>query len=632
MKKLKRKYNTGVQRIYNDTPDNSNLYNYQAKQVSKQQATSGIIDGVAQPLTTLNPVAGTILSAGNKAGDAAEGLIGKNSDGSTKVGGFAANKAIKGGAVGASAALALGGPLGMFAAPFAAAGGAAIGGTYGLIKGKSIQNKEKQMMKQARDKVNLENAQKLYQEGSSTDAQSFLAKKGKYKVKPRIIESEGREPVFSPKKKDGSRDLLYFNPNDPTHANNGVKLAVVAKNKYKCGTKTMKYKQGTSSIKAVIPEGSSIVSAEKGANIKAIDAFKQGDFKTLDKIINSMPEDKSSKNDDGNKKVKSFPNPRFNTYTSMVEDGRKGEYKSTVKKRKYIQKNLGNSKAKINATLDKDGNVVYENPVIKGKMEIAAKNKYAGDYTKPLENYKAPVNTSKPSLNRVAVNSTNSPEVGANLKSIDQTTGKDLKKGFDGSNLLSSIPSIAEIAARQSLLNKGVDKVPENYVKFGKYKYASQLPKILRENTMDANNAKQSARNVSAGNVGNYLSNSSNIYGNKLKANNDAVVTDTLARQDILNKNVDVANNEEQINVGLKNQFNDMKAQNLGAYRNQIITQGQSVDSLLDSMKKESWAKKRDQQLLDVLKTRNYKYNEDSGISLNKKGNKKVRAYKTIKK
>ncbi|MEX5523476.1 hypothetical protein, partial [Bacillus cereus] len=80
-----------------------------------------------------------------------------------------------------------------------------------------------QMMKQARDKVNLENAQKLYQEGSSTDAQSFLAKKGKYKVKPRIIESEGREPVFSPKKKDGSRDLLYFNPNDPTHANNGVK-------------------------------------------------------------------------------------------------------------------------------------------------------------------------------------------------------------------------------------------------------------------------------------------------------------------------------------------------------------------------------------------------------------------------
>lgn len=1139
----KRKYNTGVQKIYNDTPDYSKVDARKAKTTANDTLVSGTFDGVGQSLMPFNPVAGTSLTVGNKVGQIGQSVIGDNTAGRTF------NYGAKGAGAGLAVASSLG-PMGMALAPAAVAGGAVLGAGYGLLTGNANDAKDKREKRKAERAVALVNANKKFSESSSTDAQSFLAKKGKYKVKGRVIETEGREPIFSPKKKDGTRDLLYFNPNDPTHAEGGVKAVVKPKRsykkgvnelkqedpilkgaqfpyriadktkrnlqiknlyldfldrdktagdhyfkrfhnfygsdrinrplenyygfdytdinddslktwrmqhkkqlkykkgtnklegdliskvimnrnkdkdfvkrtqatnmfktfedfdtkathkmaygeddkgqsymfptilnnnneaikvpnqyaeyisnegykkatgmKYKCGSKNMKYKcgtskmkygdgskklkykssitddrdktpieklntktpilnnnntpppervvkpvidklsirqsninvpeinkninlkktpefigpsqeinidprekegieflkgktptlkienkinkpilkkipvakstnpiikkpintkeatfftyglydhnnngiddfeeeynksskkmkkfygktnlvkidnrdpyrltklqqalsktkkdsdvyfldhagsnlfglpqnqfakvvaqntkhlskgksncymgscyggghtddkiinkinkqgknfktlystnnelwkgtdpsdkytspedvflpnkkdryvvknamgnkyvkkykKGTSSIKAVIPEGSSIVTAEGGKNIKAINAYKKGDFKTLDRIINSMPEDKSDKKRLGDEEIK-FPS-RFTSYTDPTEDKKiNSEYKSTVKKREYIQKNIGNPKSKLKgASLDKDGNIVYENPVIKGKMEIAAKNNY--NDIKPLENYKQPA-AKTPVLNKVNVDP-NFSTLG-NIKSIDQNTGEDLKnkKSFDWS----SIPSIAEIAARQSLLNKGVDKVPENYVKFGRYKYASQLPKNLQENMMATNTAKQSVKNTSGGNTGNYLSNVSNINTSRLKANNDAVITDTLARQDVLNKNVDVSNNEEQINVGLKNQFNDMKAQNLGAYKNQILAQGKSIDATIDTTKQNMEQKRINNILLKQLDTDNYtedsegnKYfkNPNTGklekITKEKKGAKNLK-YKTIRK
>jgi len=96
--------------------------------------------------------------------------------------------------------------------------------------GKTTQEKVKEEAQKAEEATRIANINKRYTEGSSTDVQAALAKKGKYKVKtkqPRLIETEGREPIFSPKKKDGSRDLLYYNPNDPTHEEGGVKAVVM---------------------------------------------------------------------------------------------------------------------------------------------------------------------------------------------------------------------------------------------------------------------------------------------------------------------------------------------------------------------------------------------------------------------
>lgn len=600
------KYNTGTQQIYLDTPDYSKVDARKAKTTANNTLVDGTFDSAGQSLMPFNPVAGTSLTVGNKVGQIGQSVIGDNTAGRTF------NYGAKGAGAGLAVASSLG-PMGMAVAPIAIAGGAALGAGYGLITGNANDAKDKREKRKAERAVTLLNANKKFSENASTDAQSFLAKKGKYKVKGRVIETEGREPIFSPKKADGTRDLLYFNPNDPTHNEGGIKIAVTKK---ACGSKNMKYKKGTSAIKAVIPAGSSIITAEGGKNIQAIKAYKKRDYKTLDKIINSMPEDKGVKKDGGS---------RWTIATDPTEDNIKGELGNTVKLRKAIQAAIqagDYTKAqKLGGYLDKNKNWVYKNPnkKYKGKEELAAKNNY-NDII-PMENKVPKFNTSN--------NTTSDSNLSTNkVETTNQTTSQKDKVPFD----VSSIPSIAEITARQALLNKGVDKVPENYVKFGRYKYASQLPKNLQENMMATNTAKQSVKNASGGNTGNYLSNVSNINTSRLKANNDAVITDTLARQDVLNKNVDVSNNEIQINTGLKNEFNNQKAQNLGAYRNQVIVQGQSIDSTLDSAKKESWAKKRDSQLLDILKTRNYNYSEDSGITLSKKGLKNVKKYKTTRK
>lgn len=110
--------------------------------------------------------------------------------------------------------------------------------------------------------------------------------KNLYKEGTREIETEGREPIFSPKKKDGSRDLLYYQPSAPTHERGGVKAEVVSKSNYKMNS-------GNSKLQ--IPEGSAIVTAKDNKNKEALNAYKSGNKYKLNKIIDKMPEDKPRK-------------------------------------------------------------------------------------------------------------------------------------------------------------------------------------------------------------------------------------------------------------------------------------------------------------------------------------------------
>jgi hypothetical protein len=245
--KRKLKYNTGVQQVYADSPDYSKVLNRRAKTAANDQVANSVVDSTGEALSAINPASGAIIKGASAIGNAGESIIGKNSDGTSKVGGRAFNYGAKGAGVGAGIATSMG-PMGMIVAPYAAAGGAVVGATYGALTGKSAQRKERALIKEAKTKAYLDNANKKFQEGASTDAQSFLAKKGKYKVKSRMIETEGREPIFSPKKADGSRDLLYFNPNDPTHEEGGVKAMVMPKNKYNSGTSNLMPKRSKVSL------------------------------------------------------------------------------------------------------------------------------------------------------------------------------------------------------------------------------------------------------------------------------------------------------------------------------------------------------------------------------------------------
>jgi hypothetical protein len=165
-----------------------------------------------------------------------------------------------------------------------------------LKGGSDAQKFEEQQYQQGRE--DYANKQLKNYGAVDTSMQTAQLKKGrreiflknaKYKKASgvREIETEGREPIFSPKKKDGTRDLIYYNPNDPNHSEGGVK-GIVTKN---------------SNIKAkdavVIPEGSAIVTAKDGMNKKALKAYKEGDRKKLEKVINKMPEDKNNKKQGG---------------------------------------------------------------------------------------------------------------------------------------------------------------------------------------------------------------------------------------------------------------------------------------------------------------------------------------------
>jgi hypothetical protein len=210
--KTRYKLQRGVQAITPDTPDYSKAYELQAQQGAVNKGISqaaGMFSGAYAPIGQLGGMAADVIR--NRAKDKEKGAT---------IGG-AVEMGSTGAALGTAIAPGIGTVIGL-------AGGA----IYGGMKGKKNYEKVKAAAQQEEKRTAFANANKYYHAGAETDAQSFLAKEGKYKVKtkePRLIETEGREPIFSPKKPDGTRDLLYYNPNDPTHEEGGVKAVVMPK-------------------------------------------------------------------------------------------------------------------------------------------------------------------------------------------------------------------------------------------------------------------------------------------------------------------------------------------------------------------------------------------------------------------
>lgn len=209
MKNKKYKFQKGIQAVNLDTPDYSKAYDFQTEQNAK-------FKGISQAAQQFSGAYAPIAQVGGMGAEVIRNRAKNKKTGATLGG------AVEMGTSGA----ALGAQLG----PWGALAGGVIGAGYGAIKGAKDYDKMKGLAQQEEQRTAFANANKFYHAGASTDAQAALAKNGKYKVKtkqPRLIETEGREPIFSPKKPDGTRDLLYYNPNDPTHEEGGVKAMVI---------------------------------------------------------------------------------------------------------------------------------------------------------------------------------------------------------------------------------------------------------------------------------------------------------------------------------------------------------------------------------------------------------------------
>jgi hypothetical protein len=238
---MKTKYNkrryklqAGVQYAVSDTPEIKTDYSKTYEIEEEANNRNKTIGNVAQQFSGAYAPIGQV---GGMAGDLVRNRVKDKKAGAT-IGG-----ALEMGASGAALGASIGGPLG---AAIGFGGGAIVGG----IMGNKDYEEKKKAAKKAEEETRLANLSKNIKYDSSTNAQAF-AKYGKYKVKskqPRMIETEGREPIFSPKKADGSRDLLYYNPNDPTHAEGGVKAMVMPKNKYINGTSNLMPKRSKVSL------------------------------------------------------------------------------------------------------------------------------------------------------------------------------------------------------------------------------------------------------------------------------------------------------------------------------------------------------------------------------------------------
>jgi hypothetical protein len=171
-----------------------------------------------------------------------------------------------------------------------------------------------------------------------------------------------------------------------------------------------------------------------------------------------------------------------------------------------------------------------------------------------------------------------------------------LKKGLN-------IPSLAKVATQASILSGGVEGVPENYLNLKTPTYVSQLDRTLRENAVAANAAKETIRDASAGNAGNFLSNVGSITGQRFNANAAAVGDDTVARNANMNIGVGIKNDEAKINTDLKNSFAGQRAANRGAYNNLLLSMGDSIDSAADASKLMSNQRGADNQRLAILKS-----------------------------
>jgi hypothetical protein len=396
----------------------------------------------------------------------------------------------------------------------------------------------------------------------------------------------------------------------------------------KCGCKhpKTKYKLGTGAL--TIPEGSAIVTANGGKNKQALMAYKKGNYKLLNKIIDDMPEDNVDKAQAGKRKVKKIAGKKSDNFQEefVIGDPRYG--------RELSEKNIEELYALSDAELDKSKKFSPFTKTQEKAKRAAARNKqetftftykgktYSGSDNKGYASgYKIPQEETKTGENKTIPKTTETPTP---ISPPTQTFAENKRKG----NFLSNIPSLAEITARASILGRGIENVPENYLTLGRYRYESQLPKTLREIQLAEQAGRETSRDIVAGDAGRYLAQAGNLSAARMKAANEAVIQDTLARQDILNKNVDLGNVESQTNRGLKDQYAQQRAMGRAAYDAQLVSLGQRIDSATETAQEMSNQRNVDDIRTNLLKSKDYYMDPQGNIRMGKNGLKRVKAYK----
>jgi len=435
----------------------------------------------------------------------------------------------------------------------------------------------------------------------------------------------------------------------------------------KCGCKHVrsKYKYGTGAV--VIPEDSAIVTAKDGLGKLAVDLHAQGKDQEVEKIIRKMPADNPTgkkykyKKVDGADVLGLLKNPLavsqatkrgaqypwFKPFTSSNTE--KGRISSTGESTLLDPNDTFNQYNNIEALEKKAGKKFNSMEDLQGYIydnmpeeQRATMWKKFGPTLKSSEmtreNFVDKLGGARTAYGLGAIDKSGNKKEEEKKEEVEKKKDDTFATSKRGGDFLRNIPSLAEVAAKASILKDGPEKTAQNYLNLKTPTFVSQLDRTLRENAIAANTAKENIRDVSGGSAGSYLSNVAAVTAKRFDANNAAVGADTVARNANMNEGVNIKNREAEYNTGLRNQFSQQDAANRGAYNNMLVSLGQSVDTAVDASKLMSNQRGADNQRLAILKSMadsgNYDIttNPDGTMSYSvKKAAKGIKRLKTYK-
>lgn len=365
-----------------------------------------------------------------------------------------------------------------------------------------------------------------------------------------------------------------------------------------------------------IPEGSSIVTAKKGLNKKAIAAYKQGDQKKLSKIIKKMPSDNSTKKLDGDEALKLYNKYRNYpaTFNSPLIKGNKGVIDNQSYK-PYRQNILGNFnvfKKEYDAGNLKEGDypdgqaLIYPAPRKKGlyknigTMERAAlipKSNSATAQTPPNSAQTPPNNTFTP----LPSGSFSPPNLLKKDVVEEDLTKKPVEEKPDNSGLLSSATLIAKTA---NALRKP-DYITAEQVASPKLQYNSQLPLFLANNRRSGNIANRNAQTASGGNAGIAIAAAANGAMNTVDANQQGYSIDQQGQQRVAEINNQNDFQSTLFNAQSRERAKEINQQEKDAKRDAAIATAMTADSKIDTLRHERYMRKAQAaQMAEDAKTR----------------------------
>jgi len=380
---------------------------------------------------------------------------------------------------------------------------------------------------------------------------------GKYKYKSgtRKIETEGREPVF-----DSKGELIYYNPNDPTHNEGGVKAVVVPKDTY--STNQLQAINKTSKTK-IFPEGSSIVTAQKGKAQEALIAYRNGNKSLLNKVIKSMPED--SPNTTGESKYMNSNEElsyHIDNMKKMKDTNNKGlkpsKYKDGVKATRggvgYYQVTPEELQAKNNLAMQGYANA----------RGLAADKSFRGYNVTPEE---IEDNQNKQAAYEASTKYSLTPEQSAKAaKMYDTTKGTETPYSNGkyiadlGVAAASNVPMWYNLAmGKQSSQKEQRNYIPKVSLN-DSYNIEAQVRNI---NSTYANQA--GIVNQNAGTAQNRKSATNAIYSQKRQKMNELLANKANYLSNLKNQETMTNSQIDAQNVNLKNVYNDLDSRNRGA-------------------------------------------------------------------